>query len=379
MQQLKSYLLESDIRVPATWRVLAALLQHPQITQADLRDITGLSHPVIVQQVRKLRQAGLITMGEPLGGQPGRPRTPMTFNWDFRRLLAVNVDPNGLSLQVTNLAGQPLEKLKTVPVASWTQEGIRKALQQAITKTLASRSPEWAGVGIAIPGLVSADGQVVDSLANIPDWQSESLGAELTAQFGVPVICERASDALTRAVHAEQDSSNSLLAIDLRHLPVIGSGLVINGALVPGAADHAWRLGHISVDGNALPCYCGKTGCLQTLFQASLDDQSQREPAIDGLGRVVAGLITALDSSHIVIQGDAVWSAEDFTRFAAGVHAHAFHTSRNGLMVTELPCRAEESLRGVVTRLSAMVLDLRQGMLPRWANAKEKDRRRSDR
>ncbi|HEY3378712.1 MAG TPA: ROK family transcriptional regulator [Armatimonadota bacterium] len=372
MQQLMSYMLESDIRVPATWRVLAALLQHPDVTQADLREITGLSHPVIVQQVRKLRHAGLINMGDPLGGQPGRPRTPMNFNWDFRRLLSIDVDRSGLTLQVTNLAGKPLEKPKTTAISAWTQEGIRKALQQAITKVLASRDPEWAGIGIAIPGLVSADGLTVESVTNITAWEAEALGANLTAKFGVPVLCERTPDALTRALYSENGTSSSLLAIDLRHLPAIGMGMVIDGKLASSATDCAFRLGHVTINGNTRQCSCGKTGCLQALFQASQEDPTQRTAAIDGLGRIVASLVTVFDPAHVVIQGDTCWGPQDLAQLSSRIHANCYRASGNGQLLADRPYRAEESLHGVATRLSSLVLDLRQGMLPRWASGKKK-------
>src|SRR3974377_1416352 len=99
---------DTDPYMPATWRVLAVLLHDMPLSQADLRERTGLSHPVVVQQVAQLSRVGLIRLGRPVSGKPGRPRIPITFNWDFCRLLAVEVHRTGITLQATNLSGNPI-------------------------------------------------------------------------------------------------------------------------------------------------------------------------------------------------------------------------------------------------------------------------------
>jgi predicted NBD/HSP70 family sugar kinase len=48
----------------------------------------------------------------------------------------------------------------------------------------------------------------------------------------------------------------------------IGAGLVLNGALYPGANGTAGELGHTTIDENGLVCECGGRGCLNTLANA---------------------------------------------------------------------------------------------------------------
>ncbi|HOF88344.1 MAG TPA: helix-turn-helix domain-containing protein, partial [Armatimonadota bacterium] len=86
---------EDDAFLPASWRVVTALLTRPALTQAELRAATGLSHPVIVQQVNALRAQALVIAGPLRYGRPGRPGTPLTFNWHCRRVLVLDVHPLG--------------------------------------------------------------------------------------------------------------------------------------------------------------------------------------------------------------------------------------------------------------------------------------------
>jgi len=104
--RIETSICENDAHMPAIWRILATLICDSTVCQADLRARTGLSHPVVVQQVAQLRRSGLILFGHPQGGATGRPRIPISFNWEFRRLLAVELHPDGITFQATNLSGQ---------------------------------------------------------------------------------------------------------------------------------------------------------------------------------------------------------------------------------------------------------------------------------
>jgi predicted NBD/HSP70 family sugar kinase len=346
--RIESTIVETDPRVPATWRVLSVLLKDEPLSQADLRERTGLSHPVIVQRVAQLRRAGLIAMGQPTSGKPGRPRTPMTFNWNFRRLLAVEVHRAGITVQASNLRGDTLGDARVTPLSSWTLPAVRAALENAIRAALAESGAPWAGIAVLVPGTVAADSRTLVDCAGL-DAANVPLGSELTAAFGLPVVLF--SDAATLACAAwntRAAETNTVLAISLRHPERIGLGLIIDGQLIRSAGSAPGGIAQLTV------------GTL-------IADPAQRATAMRALAETLAPITVALQPDELILQGDGTWSDSDGDTLHTALQATC--GAACGVRVEMRSSRAEEGLDGGLTLLSRHLLDLRQGQLADWARA----------
>jgi hypothetical protein len=266
--------MEEDSYLPATWRVLAAMLRYPSLTQAELRTHTRLSHPVIVQQVNALRERGLLLAGDPLYGRPGRPRIPLSFNWQYRRILAVDVHTAGLTLQPMDLAGSLLGAASTAVLPVWTPDGLRASLQGAIARVLKRGDIPWAGIGIVLPGSVSRDGQALLTCAGMPDCHPDPLATALSARFKLPVVLESEGYAVAHGALARAASAPaSLMALSLRHSPRVGLGLLIDGQRVPGNVRDCAGLGQVRAPQH--------DASLQTLLQAAQTDAGARGTAVE--------------------------------------------------------------------------------------------------
>lgn len=366
-------LWDTDPYMPATWRMLAVLLHDMPLSQADLRERTGLSHPVVVQQVAQLRRIGLIRLGRPVSGKPGRPRIPITFNWDFCRLLAVEVHRSGITLQATNLSGNPMAEPRTVALPVWTQESIYRALVEQIRQAMSTPGPRWAGVGIVLPGAISRDGQTVTSCLDIPEWHEQALGEELTADLGFPVMLENEVDALARAIWSERpENVHTLIAVSLRHDHRVVMGLMDEGHLLRSTTanpGYAGGIGHIPVYGNTRRCACGHLGCLETLLREAQQDPEIRRQTLDALSTVISNTITAIRPELLVIQGDEAWSEHDMDTVRQQVQMSCPPAALLGLRLIDRPYRATESLLGAVNVLASRIFSLRNGELLDWVSA----------
>ncbi len=351
--RIESTIVETDPRIPATWRVLSVLLKDEPLSQADLRERTGLSHPVIVQRVAQLRRAGLIAMGQPTSGKPGRPRTPMSFNWEFRRLLAVEVQRTGITAQASNLHGEALGDARVTPITSWTLAAVRKALETAIRAALAETGAPWAGVAVLVPGTVAVDGRTLVECAGLTGAANVPLGQDLSAAFGLPVVLFADGATLACAAwNARAADTQTVLAITLRHPERIGLGLIIEGQLIRSAGSAPGGIAHIAIP---------NTGSLGTL----LADAAQRPAAMRALAEALAPLAVALQPNELIIQGDSAWSDAD----GDTLHTALLAACGTGcaVRVEMRSSRAEESLDGGLTLLSRHLLDLRTGLLAGWA------------
>lgn len=361
---------ENDAHMPAIWRILATLLCDSTVCQADLRARTGLSHPVVVQQVAQLRRSGLILFGSPQGGVTGRPRIPITFNWEFRRLLSIEIHTHGITFQATNLSGQPIGEPETRPLPAWTQDSIYTALFSAIREALQLSGPPWAGIGVVLPAAIAADRRTLVSWLDIPTWHDDPLGDRLSDEFNLPIFLYNEAEALARSAWAEEEeekASRSIMAISMRQdlramMAVMSSsctGYVTDGPF--GA------IGHLPVSEVGPKCaHCG-TSCLDATFNAARNDPSLRPKAVQALADAAADMVTIFNPGRLVLQGDDAWTPQDTATVRSVLQTRAFPGAGQGLMIEDRPYRATESLVGVASALAGQLLNLSSGRLSEWA------------
>jgi glucokinase len=119
------------------------------------------------------------------------------------------------------------------------------------------------GIGLGIPGPVdAAAGRVGAPVHHIPELADRLLAVELAERFGVPVFLDNDVNALAlgewRFGHGRGARSIVVLAVGTG----IGAGIVLDGRLVRGAAGFGGELGHVPIDFDGPPCWCGGRGCL---------------------------------------------------------------------------------------------------------------------
>jgi glucokinase len=106
-------------------------------------------------------------------------------------------------------------------------------------------------------------GRIGPDIQNIPELANVPLGAILRERTGLPVVVDNDVNALTLAEWAFG------AAAGLRHVAMVavgtgvGGGLILNGALVRGACGYAGEIGHITVEMDGRPCFCGSRGCVK--------------------------------------------------------------------------------------------------------------------
>ena len=124
-------------------------------------------------------------------------------------------------------------------------------------------------------------------MLDIPDWQPQALGEELTAELGLPVMLENEVDALARAIWSEHlENVHTLVTVSLRHNSRVVMGVMEDGHLlrsVTAKPGYAGGIGHIPVPGNERRCACGHVGCLETLLRESGNNAEVRRQALTNL------------------------------------------------------------------------------------------------
>ncbi len=155
---------------------------------------------------------------------------------------------------------------------------VKAYLKEALTRLAHSLDKELDSVsslGIGIPGTVSDDGKRILKAPNIA-LLSDNLGAELEDALGIPVGLVQDSRAAAYGEYlASGKSYKNLVCVTLG--TGIGTGIVMNGEIFPGALGAAGELGHLPVCEGGRECGCGKRGCLEKYAAGGGLDITARE------------------------------------------------------------------------------------------------------
>jgi len=143
---------------------------------------------------------------------------------------------------------------------------LRQLIDDAVT-----RFADISSVGLGIPGTLSPTTGLVKN-ANSTWLIGHPLGADLRKTVSLPINIANDADcfALSEAIDGAGQDAKSVWGIILG--TGVGSGIVINGALLSGPNAITGEWGH-----NPLPhptksempgdeCYCGKFGCIETFL-----------------------------------------------------------------------------------------------------------------
>ena len=123
-------------------------------------------------------------------------------------------------------------------------------------------------VGIAMPGLIGADGALL-RVVNLPWLEGRPLRADLARALGRPVAIANDANcfALSEAIDGAAAGAEVVFGATLG--TGVGGGIVVRGRPLAGANAIAGEWGHNplaadAADGPPLFCGCGRTGCIET-------------------------------------------------------------------------------------------------------------------
>ena len=179
---------------------------------------------------------------------------------------------------------------------------------------VALRIGDLMGCGVGSGGPMSAGGREVSPL-NIPAWRDFPLRARLADHLsGLAVFVDNDAKALALAEgwRGAAEGMDDYLAMVVS--TGVGGGVVVDGALLDGAAGNAGHIGHINVEPSGRRCRCGSHGCLEAEASGTAIAQITGAPPAQAgpemvdrvgtlVGRAVADVAVLLDLRLAVVAG----------------------------------------------------------------------------
>ena len=305
-------LLQEDARRHHRALILQRLLGEGPASRADLARSTALTRVTVSDLVGELIEDGLLTeLGAPVESRVGKPPTLVGLREDATHIITLDLSADDrLTGAVVTLSGSVQHRDELALAGAKGEAAI--ALVHALSRRLIEATDaRILGIGVGSPGIVDAQGTVVDA-PNL-GWHDVPLAAGLHAAFGVPVHVANDANTAVLGEHTHGGSGEGGLMV-LRIGTGVGAGLVLEGALLHGHVGAAGEIGHVVVDPQGVECACGRIGCLETVVavphlrqrvEGAADATAELASVGAQLGAVLAPVVGTLNLHELVLTGPA--------------------------------------------------------------------------
>ncbi len=203
------------------------------LTLAELAAATGLSRPTVDAVLQDLSVTGTVTAAPAAGtGGAGRPARRVRFDPSAASVAALDIGARSVRCLVADAAGAELTRA-TVPATPG-------APLEALLAAVAATGHRPAALGVAAPGILSADGRIAQSLA-APALVGLDLATLLAEHLECPVGVDNDIKLAALAEHHLGEPADSMLFVQLGHR--ISVAAILEGRILQGAHRLAGELG----------------------------------------------------------------------------------------------------------------------------------------
>lgn len=241
--------------------VIQTIIQEAPVSRADIAVSAGLNKGTVSSLVNELIEEQLVYESGPGESSGGRRPVMLHFNEKAGFSVGIDLGVHYILGVLTDLKGNIVNKInRNLPDRSYHE--VRPILTSIISE-LISTAPESpygvTGIGIAVPGLVNKDGEIL--IAPNLGWKNIHLKKDIEAHFNIPVILENEANSGAYGEKLFGIGKNYEHILYVSAGIGIGVGVILNGELYLGADGFAGEAGHMMVEVNGKKCSCGSKGC----------------------------------------------------------------------------------------------------------------------
>jgi glucokinase len=178
-------------------------------------------------------------------------------------IFGVDIGGTKIAVAAVSLRGEILARTE---IETRAAEGAPRVLAR-LCDALHSlqREDELLGIGIGCTGPVDPRTGHVRNPYTLPTWDDVDIVSPLAQEFHTRVVLENDCDAAALGEHWMGNARGADNAVYITVGTGIGAGLIFNNKLYRGVGMTAGEIGHMTIEHDGVPCYCGARGCLEML------------------------------------------------------------------------------------------------------------------
>lgn len=251
-------------------KILTLLRMQGHASRADIARQLSVTPATITRLISSLVDRGLVREIAPTGAvkspsrELGRPAGSVGLNPEGGYFFGVEIAVGIIRFCLLDLAACVVDQSETKIVRSIEPTAAIDEIATQLHRLQQDR--RYAGkirsAGITVPGIVTADGFVV----NLPimGWKQVDLLGLLAKTIDIPCFVENDANAAAFGSTYTEPEMPRICTVFLKLDEGCGGAAIVDGRLLRGANGTAGEFGHIRISDQGRRCGCGQTGCLET-------------------------------------------------------------------------------------------------------------------
>lgn len=257
--------ISTEIRTKNRQLVYKFIRDNEPVTKQDIVVGMDLSLPTVIQILQQLEDSKLIDSSQTIKKTGGRFATAYTYVRNVKLAIGVSITKNHVNVVAVDLSGQVVEMTRERVTADLNSNKYLKLLGDLVEKVKLKANiynENLLGVGIAVPSLVSDDGeQVIYGLTlNFTGITKDEISKY------IPYQTYMFHDSYAAGFSEVWFEPNMQNAFYINLNDSVGGSIIIKNNIFSGDTNRSGEIGHITVvTENGKTCYCGKQGCFDTV------------------------------------------------------------------------------------------------------------------
>jgi predicted NBD/HSP70 family sugar kinase len=293
--------------------VLTRLHLSGPLSRSELTTRTGLNRSTVADLLGELTALGLVEErpGTPTSG-PGRPSPVVRTRPQGAAVLAVEVAVDSLAVATVGLGGYVFNRLRVErPRARFSPQETSQDVAKLAGPLLDSLPSEHVltGIGVAVVGITRRSDGFVHFAPNLR-WRDVPLADLLADELGLGLPILVANEADLGALGEQRRGIRPGIA-DLVYVSGevgIGTGVILGGQPLLGAAGYAGEAGHMLINPGARTCRCGAVGCWETeAGETALLQRAGLDGGLQGLDRLRERAAAGEERARVAIAETGRW------------------------------------------------------------------------
>ncbi len=226
------------------------LLDHPQLTRAELATRTGISKPTISESVKRLLDVGVLEESGRQQGKRGPAGTFCRLRDDLGVALAVSAGPGGVVVESFSLRGVPLERVQRAVPPTIDAARLEPLISTSVQQAVRNAPGPVRGCAISVAGPVDQQTGRLVRLPHAPFLLDEFAPRDVVASIiGAPVQIDNDVNWAALA-EAHEGAGRNRRQFFLCYLGAgIGGAAVLDGKVLHGSRGLAGELAYVSTIG----------------------------------------------------------------------------------------------------------------------------------
>lgn len=268
--------------------IIKIMMINEKMSLSEITSGVNLSLPKVTEIVNELCESNIINEYK-MDDVPlmGRPSQKFQLNPEYGYFIGIDLGRIHTNIVVLDYSQKKIHENHLDALLNLDANIVAKKINVLINQVLREQNisrKKLLGIGISLPGIVDSRKGISHTYLKV---ENKTIKEYFEEEFKAKVRIEHDVKSMTLGelyYGKEKGLENGLY---LNFGWGLGLGIIIDNKLYYGKDSYSGEFGHVPVIPNGELCYCGKTGCLETVASGKAITKNVREKLLAGASSMI--------------------------------------------------------------------------------------------